>query len=82
MALFSRKSEEGHGHGMEGHGMEGHGMDGMRMHHGGSETDPVCGMSVDPAKAAASHDYNGRTYYFCGAGCAAAFAKHPEDFVK
>lgn len=75
MALFSRKSEEGHG-------MEGHGMDGMRMHHGGSETDPVCGMSVDPAKAAASHDYNGRTYYFCGSGCAAAFAKHPEDFVK
>ncbi|MBW3087540.1 heavy metal translocating P-type ATPase [Bifidobacterium sp. 82T24] len=76
MALFSRKSEEGH------MGHAGHGMGGMQMHHGGSETDPVCGMSVDPAKAAASHDYNGKTYYFCGPGCAAAFAKHPEDFVK
>ncbi|NEG95295.1 heavy metal translocating P-type ATPase [Bifidobacterium sp. SMB2] len=74
MALFSRKNEH------EGH--MGHDMGGMQMHHGGSETDPVCGMSVDPAKATASHDYNSRTYYFCGAGCAAAFAKHPEEFVK
>jgi YHS domain-containing protein len=26
--------------------------------------DPVCRMEVDPAKAAATHDYEGTTYYF------------------
>jgi YHS domain-containing protein len=26
--------------------------------------DPVCRMEVDPAKAAAAHDYEGTTYYF------------------
>ena len=28
-------------------------------------TDPVCGMTVDPATAAAHFDYEGVTYYFC-----------------
>ena len=27
--------------------------------------DPVCGMEVDPAKAAGTSEYNGKTYYFC-----------------
>lgn len=27
--------------------------------------DPVCGMSVDPATAAATREYGGVTYYFC-----------------
>ncbi|MDI3548277.1 MAG: hypothetical protein PWR10_1929 [Halanaerobiales bacterium] len=27
--------------------------------------DPVCGMEVDPDKAAATYDYQGKTYYFC-----------------
>ncbi len=35
--------------------------------------DPVCGMSVDPAAAKASHVHDGRTYYFCCPSCAAKF---------
>ena len=37
-------------------------------------TDPVCGMSVDPATAAATVEHEARTYYFCGKGCAKAFS--------
>jgi len=28
------------------------------------ERDPVCGMTVDPAKAAAFVEHGGKTYYF------------------
>ena len=31
--------------------------------------DPVCGMEVDPASAAATVSTNGTTHYFCSAGC-------------
>src|SRR5438093_869922 len=34
---------------------------------GGTATDPVCGMTVDPARAAASVTHDGHTYYFCAA---------------
>ena len=43
--------------------------------------DPVCGMSVDPARAAGSHEHDGRTYYFCSAGCRARFAADPEKYL-
>ena len=43
--------------------------------------DPVCGMTVDPAKAAGSFDYKGATYYFCGKGCLAKFSADPEKFL-
>ena len=33
------------------------------------ERDVVCGMEVDPAKAAATSEYNGKTYYFCAKAC-------------
>ena len=44
-------------------------------------TDPVCGMSIDPASAAASIDYEGRTYHFCSTGCAATFQKDPGAYT-
>ena len=44
-------------------------------------TDPVCGMSVDPAKAAASVEHEGRTYSFCSKGCAASFAADPHKYA-
>ena len=28
------------------------------------EIDPVCGMTVDPQRAASTHEHAGRTYYF------------------
>jgi Cu+-exporting ATPase len=45
------------------------------------EKDPVCGMIVDPAKAAAKQEFRGTGYYFCSRGCAARFAKEPEKFL-
>src|SRR5687767_9911777 len=35
--------------------------------------DPVCGMTVDPAKAAGVSERDGVTYYFCSAGCKTKF---------
>ena len=42
------------------------------------EIDPVCGMTVDPQRAASTHVHAGRTYYFCSASCAATFQAEPE----
>ena len=44
-------------------------------------TDPVCGMTVDPARAAGHRDYKGQTYYFCGLGCLKRFTADPEKFL-
>jgi Cu+-exporting ATPase len=44
--------------------------------------DPVCGMTVDPAKAAGSFEYQGTTYYFCGKNCLHKFSENPESFLK
>jgi len=44
--------------------------------------DPVCGMSVDPATAAATVDYEGHTYYFCGKGCAKSFSADPGRYTN
>ena len=47
----------------------------------GTAADPVCGMAVDPAGAAHSHEHRGQTWYFCGPGCRDRFAAHPERFL-
>ena len=39
--------------------------------------DPVCGMTVTADPAHRPFDYAGTTYYFCCAGCRAAFEKDP-----
>jgi Cu+-exporting ATPase len=46
------------------------------------ERDPICGMTVDPEKAAAKVEHAGATYYFCSPGCAARFQKEPEKFLR
>jgi len=43
--------------------------------------DVVCGMTIDPAKAAGTSDYKGTTYYFCGKGCKIKFDADPERFL-
>jgi P-type Cu+ transporter len=43
--------------------------------------DPVCGMTVDPAKAAATIEFDGQPYYFCSKGCAAKFQQNPTKFL-
>ncbi len=44
--------------------------------------DPVCGMKVQSAKAAAIVAHNGETYYFCGKGCAAKFQAEPDKYLR
>ncbi len=39
--------------------------------------DPVCGMTVQPATAAGSFEYQGKTYYFCATSCLAKFRADP-----
>ena len=39
--------------------------------------DPVCGMTVDPAKTAHRADHAGNDYHFCSAGCRAKFLADP-----
>lgn len=42
--------------------------------------DPVCNMTVEPASAAASEDYNGTRFYFCSAGCHRRFLASPDAY--
>ena len=46
------------------------------------EKDVVCGMHVDPVKAAGTSQHNGKTYYSCSKGCKTKFDANPEQFVK
>ena len=43
--------------------------------------DPVCHMTVDQGRAAATRDHAGTTYFFCSAACATAFEQQPEKFL-
>jgi DNA-binding MarR family transcriptional regulator/YHS domain-containing protein len=43
--------------------------------------DPVCGMDVAPAQAAATSVYEEQTYYFCARTCKAQFDKDPDRYL-
>ncbi|MCC2664991.1 MAG: haloacid dehalogenase, partial [Geminicoccaceae bacterium] len=45
------------------------------------EKDPVCGMTVGAATAEHRCEHDGRTFYFCSAGCARKFAAAPDDYL-
>ncbi|GIK97482.1 MAG: copper-translocating P-type ATPase [Alphaproteobacteria bacterium] len=70
-------------HGRAGHG---HGAPGAQAHAdhaqaAGATTDPVCGMTVDPATAKHRTEYRGETYYFCAARCREKFEADPEKYL-
>jgi Cu+-exporting ATPase len=44
--------------------------------------DPVCGMTVDPTSAPASHVHDGKTYYFCNPGCLHKFRANPDLYLR
>ena len=67
----------GHGHGRR-HGSAPRVPDGPAR--AGTAKDPVCGMTVDPAKALSSV-HAGQTYYFCSTTCRDRFAASPETFT-
>jgi P-type Cu+ transporter len=45
------------------------------------EIDPVCGMTVQPERAAGSYDHRGQTYYFCATRCLEKFREEPEYYL-
>ena len=46
-----------------------------------TQTDPVCGMKVDDKNSEAQSTYQGRTYYFCCAGCKNKFDQNPQQYI-
>jgi Cu+-exporting ATPase len=44
--------------------------------------DPVCGMTVEEAKAPATAVHRGTTYYFCAPGCKRTFEADPEAVLR
>lgn len=47
-------------------------------------TDPVCGMTVDPASARAAGlhlEHDGQDFYFCGKGCLLEFRDDPARYL-
>ncbi|MBI0476942.1 heavy metal translocating P-type ATPase [Sphingomonas sp. MA1305] len=54
-------------------------------HHGDAAatvTDPVCGMTVDPAKTAHHAEHAGHAYHFCSAGCRTKFIANPDAYLS
>ena len=45
------------------------------------DRDPVCGMNVDPAKAASTAEYEGKLFHFCSRGCVEKFRRAPDKYV-
>jgi Cu+-exporting ATPase len=43
--------------------------------------DPVCGMELEEATAAARSEYEGTTYYFCSDSCKETFDANPGKYA-
>jgi Cu+-exporting ATPase len=43
--------------------------------------DPVCAMTVDPAKGKPTAEHEGRIFHFCSAGCMEKFVKAPGEYL-
>ncbi len=43
--------------------------------------DLVCGMDIEVASAAGSHQHAGETYYFCSTNCLSKFQEAPEKYL-
>ncbi|MGA9567937.1 MAG: HAD-IC family P-type ATPase, partial [Candidatus Korobacteraceae bacterium] len=46
------------------------------------QKDPVCGMTVDPSKAATSVAHDETLYHFCSKGCAEKFKTDPAKYLS
>jgi Cu+-exporting ATPase len=44
-------------------------------------TDPVCHMTIDPAKAAGKSHHGAVTFYFCSMGCKLKFDADPHKYL-
>lgn len=72
--VMGHGSHQGHRHG-EGTADEGRRMTPQQA------VDPVCGMTVDPAKAKSSIA-DGVAYYFCSAQCREKFEAAPQTYLS
>lgn len=43
--------------------------------------DPICGMTVEKSKTKHKSEFQGKTFYFCCAGCKQKFEQSPERYV-
>src|SRR5260221_4745328 len=68
----------GHLHHVAGHDPHG---DHEKLRAKGAATDPVCGMTVDPATAKHRAEFAGQSYVFCGAGCRQKFTADPRKYL-
>ena len=73
-------------HETQPHGADHAAHDHCHHHPGGGEagarvTDPVCGMTVDPATSKHRFDHQGQTFHFCSARCRERFAAAPADYL-
>ena len=48
----------------------------------GAATDPVCGMTVDPAKTPHHAEHQGQVFHFCSAGCRTKFLVDPGRYLN
>ncbi|MFI5281776.1 MAG: heavy metal translocating P-type ATPase [Candidatus Dormibacterales bacterium] len=64
-----------------GHSSVASAMPGGEMERQQSAIDPVCGMSVDTARAEYRSFLGDQTYYFCSKGCKESFDKDPGKFT-
>lgn len=78
----SNAGHESHGHKHQ-HGTQGAAVSplGAANENQAVTRDPVCGMTVDPHTTSHRHNYAGKTYYFCSAGCLAKFSADPQKYV-
>jgi len=49
---------------------------------GATTVDPVCGMTVDPAKSPHQAEHAGHAYHFCSAGCRTKFVADPARYLS
>lgn len=59
-----------------------HGCCGSAPRGGATAKDPVCGMTVDPAKTAHHAEHDGHAYHFCSAGCRQKFIADPAKYLE
>jgi Cu+-exporting ATPase len=72
---MSRGEHDPHDHHHQHH-------DGSAAPPDGKALDPVCGMTVDPAKTPHHAEHEGREFHFCGAGCRAKFEADPQKYLS
>ena len=45
------------------------------------QTDPVCGIQLEPSRTTATSEHAGKMHHFCCHGCKAQFDENPDGFV-